>query len=248
MRDLDAERGRQAIAHGAEAARRHPAMRLLEAEELRRPHLVLTDFGRDVGVVPARRLEQALDGILRQDDIVVLLVGERIARAPFGDLLPPRLDVRLLRFRLEHLQQVAEHIGAVADDRHVDADVLVDRGRIDIDVDLLRARRERVDAAGDAVVEARADAQHDVAIMHRHVGFVGAVHAEHAEPVLAGRRIGAEAHQGRGDRKAGDFDQLAQQLRRFRSGIDDAAAAVDHRALGAGEQRHGLADLRRHRP
>ena len=68
-------------------------------------------------------------------------------------------------------------------------------------------------AAGDAVVEARADADHDVAIMHRHVGFVGAVHAEHAEPVLAGRRIGAEAHQRRGDRKAGDLDQFAQQLR-----------------------------------
>ena len=81
--------------------------------------------------------------------------------------------------------------------------------------------------------------------MHRHVGFVGAVHAEHAEPVLARCRIGAEPHQGRGDREAGDLDQFAQQLRCLETGIDDAAAAIDHRALGVGEQRHGLADLRR---
>jgi hypothetical protein len=80
-------------------------------------------------------------------------------------------------------------------------------------VDLLRAGRERVEPAGDAVVEARADADHHVAIVHRHVGLVGAVHAEHAEPVLVGRRIGAEPHQGRGDREAGQLDQLAQQLR-----------------------------------
>jgi hypothetical protein len=38
-------------------------------------------------------------------------------------------------------------------------------------------------APGDAVIEARADADHDIAIMHRHVGFIGAVHAQHAQPV-----------------------------------------------------------------
>jgi len=52
MRDLNADRRRQAIAHGAETARGHPAVRLLEAEELRRPHLVLADFGGDVNVTP----------------------------------------------------------------------------------------------------------------------------------------------------------------------------------------------------
>ena len=72
--------------------------------------------------------------------------------------------------------------------------------------------REGVEPAGDAVVEAGADAHHHVAIVHGHVGFVGAVHAEHAEPVRAGRRIGAEAHQRRGDRQAGELDQFAQQL------------------------------------
>src|SRR6266478_9365433 len=101
MRDLDADRRWQTIAHGAEAARGHPAVRLLEAEELRRPHLMLADFGCDVDVAPARRFEQPLDRKLRQDDLVVLFVRQRIARTPFRDLLPPRPDIGLLRLRLE---------------------------------------------------------------------------------------------------------------------------------------------------
>ncbi len=205
---------------------------------------MLTDFRRDVGVVIFGQLEQPLDRILRQDDVVVLLVGQRVTRAPAPDLEPPRIDLRLLRLGLEHRQDVAQHVGHIADDRHIDADVLVDRRWIDVDVDLLRVRRERVGAAGDAIIEARADAQHHVAIVHRHVGFVGAVHAQHAEPVLARRRIRAEAHQRRGDRKAGDLNQLAQQLGGFPAGVDDAAAGIDHRTPCRSEQRDGLADLR----
>ena len=110
-------------------------------------------------------------------------------------------------------------------------------------MDLLRVRRERTDPAGDAIVETRADADHDVAIVHRHVGFVGAVHAEHADPVLAARRIGAETHQRRGDRKAGQIDQLAQEMARLRPGIDDAAARIDDRLPGRRHQRDRLAHL-----
>ena len=52
---------------------------------------------------------------------------------------------------------------------------------------------------------------HHVAIVHREVGLVGAVHAEHAEQLRVGGRIGAEPHQGRGDREAGQPHELAQQ-------------------------------------
>ena len=244
MGDLHADRRRQAVAHGAETARGHPALRLLKAVELRRPHLMLTDFGGDVGVTAAGRLIQPLNGVLRHDQVVVLLVGQRIAAAPGADLLPPRLGVGLLALGLERGDQIAQHVGDVADDRHIDLDVLVDRRRVDIDVDLLGARRERIGTAGDPVVEARADAQHDVAAMHGHVGLVGAVHAEHAEPVLARRRIGSETHQGRGNREIGQLDQLAQQLAGLVAGIDHAAAGIDHRLLGVRQQRHRLADLR----
>ena len=44
-------------------------------------------------------------------------------------------------------------------------------------------RREGVEPAGDAIIEARADGiDHQVAIMHRVIGLECAMHAEHAEP------------------------------------------------------------------
>jgi hypothetical protein len=73
MRELHADRRRQAVAHGAEAARGHPAVRLLEAEELRRPHLVLADFGGDVGVAALGQLVEPLDRVLRLDDVLFFL-------------------------------------------------------------------------------------------------------------------------------------------------------------------------------
>ncbi len=120
---------------------------------------------------------------------------------------------------------------------------LLMRGAVDIDVDLLRAGRERVEPAGHPVVEPRADVHHHVALVHRQVGFVGAVHAEHAEPVGVIGREGAEAHQRRGHRRAGQALELAQQLGRARAGVDHPAAGVEDRALGVGDQLDRLGDL-----
>ncbi len=61
VRKLRADGGRQAITHRAEAAGRHPAVRLLEVDELGRPHLVLADLGRDVGVAVLGQLVETLD-------------------------------------------------------------------------------------------------------------------------------------------------------------------------------------------
>ena len=235
MRELHADRGRQAVAHGAEPAGGHPAVRLLELVELRRPHLVLADLGGDVGVAVLGQLVEPLDGVLRLDDRRSSS-GRRAtsARATCRSASTSRRapSCRARSSARATAQHVLEHVRAVADDRHVDLDVLVDRGRIDVDVDLLRARREGVEPPGDAVVEARADADHHVAIVHRPVGLPGAVHAEHAEPLRIGGREGAEPHQRRGDRKAGELDELAQQLARRAAGIDDAAAGVEQRPLG----------------
>ena len=126
---------------------------------------------------------------------------------------------------------------AIADDRDIDAHILVDGRAVDIHMDLLRARRESVEPPGDAVVEARADADHHIAIMHGVVGLEGAVHAEHAEPLLVGGRIGAEPHEGRGDGVAGQAHDLAQALAGDGPRIDDAAAGIEDRALG---RRHKL--------
>ena len=90
MRHLHADGGRQAIAHGAEAAGRHPAVRLLEFEELGRPHLMLADLGGDVDVVAARQRVEPLDGVLRHDHVVALPVVRGISARANGRSRPTR--------------------------------------------------------------------------------------------------------------------------------------------------------------
>ena len=243
VRRLHADGGRQAVAHRAETARRHPAVRLVEVEELRRPHLVLADFGGDVDVLVLRQLVETLDRVLRLDQRFRGRIGEALAGAPGVDLLPPRRDVRLLAgLAVPAGGQRLQRLAAVGDDRHVDADVLVDRGRIDIDVDLLRVRREGIETARHAIVEARADAQHHIAIVHGVVGFERAMHADHAQPLRVGRRESAEAHQRGRDRPAGRFRQRAQGFGGRGTGIDDAAAGIDDRALRVRHQGDGFLD------
>ena len=48
--ELRTDRGRQAEAHGAEAAGVEPETGLIESDELRGPHLVLADVGRYEGL------------------------------------------------------------------------------------------------------------------------------------------------------------------------------------------------------
>jgi hypothetical protein len=96
---------------------------------------------------------------------------------------------------------------------------------------ILRSHRREVRRVADhAVVETRADGDQHVAVLHRHVGFVRAVHAEHAEELRVERGIGAQAHQRVGDRVTEQVGQLAQLTRRIAQ--DDAAAGVDVRTLG----------------
>ena len=74
-------------------------MRMLEVDKLRRPHLVLADAcdpdGLGIGV-----LGQLLDDPLRGErsvhgGVLRFVVRGRILFAPFVDLCPPRLEVRL---------------------------------------------------------------------------------------------------------------------------------------------------------
>ena len=61
-------------------------------------------------------------------------------------------------------------------------------------------------AANHAVVETGADGEQHVAVLHRHVRLVGAVHAEHAEKFRVARRDRAQAHQRVGARRAKQLD------------------------------------------
>jgi len=93
----------------------------------------------------------------------------------------------------------------------------------------------------DAIVEAGTDGDQDIAVLHRHVGFEGAVHAEHAEEQGVGRRKGAQPHQRAGQRileQAAETRQLGRGIGKYR-----AAAEIDHRPLGVEEQIDRLLDL-----
>ena len=115
---------------------------------------------------------------------------------------------------LDHLADGGADIG---DDGQVDADGLVDRAAVDIDMDLDAVGRKGIEAARDPVIEARAEAQHDVALVHRHIGFVRAVHAQHTEPCLARSRVGAKAHQRRRYRRSAQVRPVRAR-RRWRRG------------------------------
>mmetsp|Transcript_75033 Transcript_75033/g.176104 ORF Transcript_75033/g.176104 Transcript_75033/m.176104 type:complete len:330 (-) Transcript_75033:4705-5694(-) len=107
--------------------------------------------------------------------------------------------------------------------------------------DLALDRAEVLGVADDSVVKACTHGQQHIAVLHGHVGLVGAVHAEHAEETRVGARHCAQAHQRVGAGEAEQVDQLAQLGRGFAQ--DDPAAGVDVRAPGLQQQLHGLADL-----
>jgi hypothetical protein len=107
--------------------------------------------------------------------------------------------------------------------------------------DLAFVLREVLRIADHAVVETRTDGQQHVAVLHRVVGFDGAVHAQHAEELAVAGRVGAQPHQRIGDRVAEQVDQRAQLVR----GIAEqhAAAGIDVGSLGVQQQLQRLADL-----
>ncbi len=109
-------------------------------EMLCRPHLMLADFRRDVSVAALGRRIEPLDRILRLDDFVGIFIGKRFARPPFIDLRPPireRLRIGLAAARLPTGKHRRNDMRAIADDAEIDLDVLVDRRRIDVDMDFL---------------------------------------------------------------------------------------------------------------
>ena len=64
-------------------------------------------------------------------------------------------------------------------------------------------------------------------MVHGHVGFIGAVHAQHPQRLRVRRRESAQPHQGGGHRQLQLFHQFAQLW--FALRIDRPAADVDDR-------------------
>src|SRR3972149_2062596 len=100
--------------------------------------------------------------------------GARLAPPPpRAQLGPPLVPAGGLR---EAPQECREEVARVGHDAEVGVHVLADLGAIDVDVDDSGVRREGARLAGDAVVEAAADAHEQVAVLDRLVDVHPAVH------------------------------------------------------------------------
>jgi hypothetical protein len=115
----------------------------------------------------------------------------------------------------------------------------VDLGRIDVEVQhALRLGRELLRHGRDAIVEARAERDQEIAIVHGVVRARGAVHAEHVQRQRLRRVERAETHQCRGH---GNLERARERTqRRARVAVDHAAAGVYQRAFALAEHREEL--------
>ena len=141
----------------------------------------------------------------------------------------------------ERALEVDEDVLQVAHDRHVGGADLADLGGVDVDVHDLGVGGEQRRLAGHTVVEAGAERDEQVGFLQREHRGDRAVHARHAEVLRV--RVGerAASHERRHDRGAGRLGERQQLGRRLRA--DDAAADVQHRLLGLGQQLRGGLDL-----
>ncbi|MNV81734.1 hypothetical protein D3C71_1754160 [compost metagenome] len=90
-------------------------------------------------------------------------------------LLPGGNLQRLLQRRQQGLQ--------VALQRDVCLTQFAHFRRVDIHVDHFCMRRKRIQFPGHAIVETRADSDQQIALLHRQVGALGTVHAQHTEVI-----------------------------------------------------------------
>src|ERR1700761_1555755 len=117
LADLGPHRGRGRLAHGARATGVQPGPRLLVADELGGPHLVLADAGRVDGL-RAGDLADALDHVLRgQRAIGRLFITHREGGPPGVQLGPPGVPAGPapgLLLGLDRGDQVGDDLAAVA--------------------------------------------------------------------------------------------------------------------------------------
>src|SRR5207249_2800130 len=160
-RKLRANGSGQAKAHGTESSGVDPQARLMEADKLSGPHLVLADVRGDDGA-PLREAIDFGHEVLRLDFGIALDRLERMLLFPGADLAPPgasrggALLVGRGGIVAEQLVDLGENAFHVADDRNVRGADLADFGGIDIHVDDFGVRSESGQAASDAIVEANA--------------------------------------------------------------------------------------------
>ena len=154
--------------------------------------------------------------------------------APLGELLEVLGPGRGVH-RVHQREHRAKHPPGIADDRHLDRDVLADLGGVDVHVDDPGVRRIGPHVAGDPVVEAHPDGEQQVGRLDRLVDVLPAVHAHVAVAQGMGLVDRPDAQQGVGH---GDLGLLGKGDEVVPGpGVQDAMTGEDHRTLGPGDLR-----------
>jgi hypothetical protein len=162
---------------------------------------------------------------------------ERVVLLPAVDPLQPGLGAAGGIFAAAGGQQRFERGLHIGHHRYIGGAGLAELSGIDVDVDHLGPRREAIQAAGDAIVEAGPGSDQQIALGDGEVGVGRAVHAEHAhrQGVLLIKRT--LAHQGGGDGQAEALCQLMHLL--VGAAADGAAAHVEQGPAGLADQGQG---------
>ena len=238
--DLGTDGGRHAEAHGAETPGVDPGVGMVEPPVLAGPHLVLADARHEDGVV-RRGVPQHFEHVLRLERVAVLgrVVVQRELLLPARDPAPPGARGRPAASRrlsrsLHGGDQLLDDDPAVADDRHVGPADLAQLGRVDVDVDDLGVGREGRHLAGHPVVEAAAEGDQQVGLLHGRDRGVVAVHPGHPEAQRMAVGKGAAGHEGGDHVDARQLGQLPQRL--GRPGLQDPSPGVDDRAAALGDE------------
>lgn len=132
------------------------------------------------GVLLRNRAEQ----LVRMDNALVVLRHIVELCLPFGNLRAPCVVLCLLDIR-HNLFEEGLRIG---NNGIVNADVLIDLRVVNVNVDNLRRRCKTLGVGRNAVGEAGADADQQVAALNRPCGGNRTVHADHAEAERLGIR------------------------------------------------------------
>ncbi len=243
---LSADGGGKAEAHGAEAAGVDPEAGVIVADELGGPHLVLADVGSDDGFAVGDTVDLGHE-VLGLDFVDGDFELEGVLFHPAANGVPPvgalsGLLSAHFGFEFAHdLVELGEDLFGIADDGEFCVADLGDLAGVDVDVDDLGVGGEGSEAAGDAIVEANAEGDDQVGIVHAHVGRVGSVHAGHRDEVAVVAGQGAEAHEGVDAGEVSEFDEFLEFI--VGVGVDDATASVDEGTFGFPDHLGGAADL-----
>ena len=168
------------------------------------------------------------NGLHLQATLLAVLEWEFLL--PVIDLRQPR---RCLE-RLDHTNQLLEDLAGIPQHEDVRHDDLAELRRVDIDVDLLRVRAERLKFACDPVIPAATNGHDQITTDDGLVGIRRAVHAQHADrqPVLLGK--GPLAQQRVGNRH---LQLLSEGFgRHMRTRCDRPAADVEQGTVAVAQQ------------